>query len=100
MKYIKKYEYSTDMSYLDNIDEFILIGSRNDKYSGHIIKNLGDQFRKLYDVMADGKLRTVVNFYFTLSEETFNELNIYQSNNIDDILNKISLFISSKKYNL
>jgi len=101
MKYIKTYESFVNMDYLSNQKKYILIKSRNDEFLGHIIENVGDQFKKLYDIYKDGRIYSLkLDWHFVYPYEEFKQNFEYESDNLDDVLEYVDTFIVSSKYNL
>jgi hypothetical protein len=87
--------------YLKDYKKYILIYSgRSDIYA--LLKNLGNQFKKIYhSTRYNNKLEPYnENFYFTINYKSFTKMYLYDSDNLQDVIDKFKILKNVNKYNL
>jgi hypothetical protein len=66
----------------------------------YIVKNLGNQFKKIYEIIDYELIRIDIDFYFTINPIQFEKELLFESDILNEVLDNIDLFIDSNKYNI
>ena len=90
-KIFEKYDYSEYKKYcLIRYNERIFV----------IARNLGNEFKKIYNII-NGELELMnINMCFTMSSEEMKNDLLFESDDINEVLDNVDLYINAKKYNL
>ena len=100
MKYLNIYEKFSDQDYLKDVKKYSLIKSSVIENYYVINKNLNVQFQKIYDIIDGNLIKINLKFYYTIPKSKYYKEVLYQSDDLQEILDNYKILINSKKYNI
>ena len=106
MKYLKKfgdYDFKTYILLKANLTGFIIIKSKEIFFGkfGRADDQASLHMKKVYNINNNGVIKKEVkDFYFSWEVEKIKDNMLYQSDDLDDILNNLDMVLQVNKFNM